>query len=54
MIEVQDPAHPGAADLAERLRQNLAEEAAHKLVNDLIAQGQVTYSNDAYKLPPTP
>lgn len=57
VIEVQDQRTQVPPTLAERtpeIKQNLAEEAAHKLVNDLIAQGQVTYSNDAYKLPPTP
>ena len=57
VIEVQDERTQVPPTLAERtpeIRQGLAEEAAHKLVNDLIAQGQVTYAKDAYKLPPTP
>ncbi len=57
VIEVQDQRTQVPPTLAERtpeIRQGLAEEAAHKLVDDLIAQGQVTYTKDAYKLPPTP
>ena len=57
VIEIQDQRMQTPPSLEARtpeIKQGLAEEAAHKLVNDLIAQGQVTYSNDAYKLPPTP
>jgi peptidyl-prolyl cis-trans isomerase C len=57
VIEIQDQRTQVPPSLAERtpeIKQGLAEEAAHKLVNDLIAAGQVTYSKDTYKLPPTP
>src|SRR6185295_7981825 len=49
VIQVQDQRTQVPPSLAERtpeIKQGLAEEAAHKLVSDLIAQGQVTYSKD--------
>jgi peptidyl-prolyl cis-trans isomerase C len=56
VIQIEDSRMQIPPTLAERkdeIRQVLGQEAAHKLVQDLIAAGSVTYSKPEYKLPDT-
>jgi peptidyl-prolyl cis-trans isomerase C len=54
VIKIEDSRMQIPPTLAERrdeIRQVLGQEAAHKLVQDLIASGSVSYSKPEYKLP---
>jgi peptidyl-prolyl cis-trans isomerase C len=54
VIKIEDSRMQVPPTLAERrdeIRQVLGQEAAHKLVQDLIAGGKVSYSKPEYKLP---
>jgi peptidyl-prolyl cis-trans isomerase C len=54
VIKIEDSRMQVPPTLAERrdeIRQVLGQEAAHKLVQDLIANGKVSYSKPEYKLP---